>query len=84
MLIAGLAFILILILISNIKTASRNVTTNIKCKDLGRVYMYPVLTIRFYSKRDSSDRYTIHIYLDRFLVVFTRNRICFLSGQTSC
>ena len=41
-----------------------------------------IVIIQFYRKKHSSDRNAIHMYLDRYLILFTRYRIQFLSGQT--
>ena len=42
------------------------------------------LIIPFYPKKVSSDRNSIHKYLDRLPILFTRSRIQFLSGQILC
>ena len=43
-----------------------------------------IIIIPFYPKNVSSDRNSIHKYLDRLPILFTRSRIQFLSGQTLC
>ena len=43
-----------------------------------------MIIIPFYPKKVSSDRNSIHTYLDRLPILFTRSRIRLLSGQTLC
>ena len=43
-----------------------------------------IIFIPFYPKKVSSDRNSIHKYLDRLPILFTRSQIRFLSGQTLC
>ena len=43
-----------------------------------------IIIIPFYPKKVSPDRDSIHKYLDRLPILFTRSRIQFLSGQTLC
>ena len=45
---------------------------------------YRIMIIQFYLKKVSSDRNSIHKYLDRLPILFTRSRIRFLSGQALC
>ena len=43
-----------------------------------------IIIIPFCQKKVSSDRNSIHKYLDRLPILFTRSQIRFLSGQTLC
>ena len=48
------------------------------------VYCDALFTHILTMTKDSSDRNSIHTYLDRFPILFPHNRIRFLSGRTLC
>ena len=50
----------------------------------GPDYTYRIMIIRFYLKEVSSDKNSIHKYLDRLPILFTRSWIRFLSRQALC
>ena len=80
-------------IVRNIILFRRRIFVESNSIELGLVHTYPddyyinilyYYIIPFYPKKVSSDRNSIHKYLDRLPILFTRSQIRFLFGQTSC